>query len=109
MGCLLDTNSSHLFLSETLKAATMMYDEVIWTHGSSLGHIYVVDAKGVTIEYIRHLNITTMKKLAYYVQYAIPRRLKGIHVINTSPVVEIVYNMIKSFLNKEIRNMVKFV
>lgn len=85
----------------------MIYDESIWTHGSSPGNIYVTDATGLTMAHVGRINFVSMKKCMLYVQDAMPIRLKGIHIINTTPVMEIVYNMIKPFIKEELKKLVK--
>lgn len=107
IGRLIDTDPSHFFHNEFINAGIMSHDEFLWTHGSLPGHIHIFDATGTTIEHIGRINLLSIKKSMCYVRDALPIRLKAMHVINTSPIVEIMFNMIKPFLNEEIINLVK--
>ncbi|XP_019697416.1 alpha-tocopherol transfer protein-like [Harpegnathos saltator] len=108
IGCLVDLDPSHFFFNELLNVGLMTHDEFVWTHGSTPGQIFVVDATGITIGHVGRLNIASIKKGLRYLQDAMPIRLKEVHVINTSPVVEIIYNMTKPFLDKELVKLIHF-
>lgn len=107
IGRMLDLDFSHFVFNDTIKTGNMIYDEYVWTHNLTSGHVYIADAAGLTISFVGRLNPVALKKFAYYVQEALPTRLKAVHVINTSAIVDIVYNMTKPFLKQEIQDLVR--
>lgn len=104
---LIDVDPSHFFYKEIANIALMILDEFIWTRGSPTDGIMIVDATGFTIGHIGRFDLVIVQKIACYIQEAMPIRLKAVHVINTSPVIEILYNMIKPFMKKELIKLVK--
>lgn len=104
---LIDTDPSHFYINELFTAALMIYDEILWTHGSKSGCVVVIDTMGIKIGHIRHLNLTLIKKFISYVQDALPIRLKGIHIMNTSLVIKMLWNIVKPFVNDSLINLVK--
>lgn len=107
MGRLLDTNPSHYFFEEGIKSGFMVYEQFLLTEGTTQGHIYIGDATGLTFGHIFRIKPTLLSKLAYYVQEALPIRLKAVHIINTSPLMGIIFNMMKPFIRKEMMKVVK--
>ncbi|XP_014484842.1 PREDICTED: alpha-tocopherol transfer protein-like, partial [Dinoponera quadriceps] len=99
---------SHFFFNEAISTGLMIYEEYLWTRGSMKGMIWVADATGITTGHVGRINLPSLKKLIYYVQDALPIRLKGIHIINTSPIVEVIYNMVKPFISAEFINLTHF-
>ncbi|XP_032686006.1 uncharacterized protein LOC116851075 [Odontomachus brunneus] len=108
MSRLIDMDPSHFFYNESTNAAFMIFDEFLWTCGSVLGNIYVGDATGFTMAHVGRINLALMKKFIYYVENAMPIRLKQIHIINTTPVMEVLYNIIKPFVSEELKNLIHF-
>lgn len=107
VGQLVDTDPSHFFYNEHLAANIMTYDEFIWTHGSTPGIIGVMDGSNMTFGHMGRINIATMKKMTCYVQDALPIRLKALHVINMSPIVQKCFDMIKPCIQEKMMNMVR--
>lgn len=75
--------------------------------GTSQGQIAVLDAAGIKFGHVARMsNPIFVKKIVYYIQEAAPVRLKAIHVLNTMPIVDTLYNMIKPFIKPELINLV---
>lgn len=102
---LLDTNPSHYVYNETMKYFGMVVDYWLYTEGTSVGHIILVDMQGVTLGHAGRLTPMGIKKFLYYLQEALPVRLKGLHFMNTSPVMDIILNMMKPFMKKELMDV----
>ncbi|XP_071570123.1 alpha-tocopherol transfer protein-like [Temnothorax nylanderi] len=49
-----------------------------------------------------------LKKMLYYIQKASPIRLKGIHIINAPPAMELLMNTAKPFMKKEMMDIIHF-
>ncbi|GAB1861594.1 Alpha-tocopherol transfer protein-like [Camponotus japonicus] len=108
MGRFLNFEPSDYNFSSGAKVGIMLMDEFIWTHGSSPGLIYIADATGVSLGHVKCLNLMLIKKFLHYIQDALPVRLKAVHVINISPVVELIYNMFKPFIKTELIDLIYF-
>lgn len=74
--------------------------------GTSQGQVIVIDASGLSFGHLARVNLMSIKKILYYVQEAIPIRLKSIHIFNTVPVVDTLFNMIKPFAKAELLKLV---
>lgn len=107
MGRFLDLEPSHYDFNDAVKAGYMLSDEMIWVHGSSPGLIYITDATGLSLGHLGRINPMSIKKFSYYIQNAFPVRLKMIHIINMSPVAELLFNMFKPFIKAELINLVR--
>lgn len=74
--------------------------------GTSAGQVVILDASGLSLGHIIHINLMIVKKVSYYIQEAIPIRLKAIYIVNTMPIVDTLMNMIKPFLRVELLKLV---
>lgn len=84
----------------------MLGDLHIRDSGTVKGHIMVAEIKGLSMGHLTSMNPIAMKKFATYIQEAAPLRLKGLHHLSVNPVVDIVMNMARPFLKKEIQDLV---
>ncbi|XP_019880041.1 alpha-tocopherol transfer protein-like [Aethina tumida] len=73
--------------------------------GTSNGLIMVADLKGIAFGHVTKLNIITMKKFMYYLQEAMPIRIKGLHFINIVPFMDKILALMKPFMKKELMSM----
>ncbi|XP_050544851.1 alpha-tocopherol transfer protein-like [Daktulosphaira vitifoliae] len=89
-------------LPDFIKALSMVLDMLLMTSGTFNGLIIVYDMKGFTLGHIGRMGIGMMKKYIFYLQEGLQARLKAIHVINTVPIIDIINNMIKPFMKKEL-------
>ncbi|XP_014485937.1 PREDICTED: alpha-tocopherol transfer protein-like, partial [Dinoponera quadriceps] len=102
---LVDPDPSNFFCNEFISAAVMSCDEFSRSHGSPLEYIYIFDATGTTLGHVARLNISIIKKVLDSILDIIIVRMKGIHLIITSSIAEMGYNMIKPFINAELINL----
>lgn len=81
-----------------------MFVSDIWLReeGAVEGHIIVLDLQGLTLGHVARLEIMAIKRLLYYLQEAIPLRLKGLHFINIVPFVDKIISLMKPFMKKEL-------
>ncbi|EZA49211.1 Alpha-tocopherol transfer protein-like protein [Ooceraea biroi] len=107
-GRFIDLDPSHYDFNSAGNIGFMINEEFLWNHSLTPGYIYVADATGLSFGHVGRLNPMQLKKFFSYVQLAFPVRLKAIHVINISPVVEIIYNMVKPFLQEELIQLIHF-
>lgn len=102
---LLKTSPSVYNFNETLKAYTMVADAIFNTMGSSAGDLIVYDMTGTSFGHLPKLNVSGLKNILQYLQEGLPVRLKGVHIINAIPFVDILVNMMTPFMKKELLDM----
>lgn len=80
----------------------MCVDVALWEEGCAEGFQLVIDMDGLHLGHFPKLGIFTLRNFLYYIQEAVPIRLKGVHLINVVPFIDKIVAMIKPFLKKEI-------
>ncbi|XP_063992395.1 alpha-tocopherol transfer protein-like [Diachasmimorpha longicaudata] len=101
-GRLIDLDPSHFTWNDTMKLWNMVTDLWIRESGTMKGHLFVVDITGVTFGHAGRLSPLGFKKYLTFLQDALPVRLKGLHFIHSSPVMEVILSMMKPFMKKEL-------
>lgn len=107
-GKLIDTDPARYDYVSTVKYYQMLIDHELYTKPLSTGHVFVFDMDGVTFGHARKANISAMKKFLAYFQEGMPIRLKGMHYINTSAVMNFVLTIMRPFMKKELLDLVRF-
>ncbi|XP_015124598.1 alpha-tocopherol transfer protein [Diachasma alloeum] len=101
-GRLIDVGPSHFTWNNTMKLWNIVTDLWIRERGTMKGHLFVVDIEGVTFGHAGRLSPLGFKKYFTFLQDALPVRLKGLHFIHSSPVMEVILSMMKPFMKKEL-------
>lgn len=70
------------------------------------GDVYILDASVATPTHFAKFTPTLVKKFLVCVQEAYPVKLKEVHVINISPLVDTIVNFVKPFLKEKIRERI---
>ncbi|XP_015513350.1 uncharacterized protein LOC107219599 [Neodiprion lecontei] len=102
----IDPDPSRYVLADVIKLASMVMELRLYTTGTSSGYVIILDMDGTVFGHVARMNPMVVKKHLYYVQEALPIRLKSVHIINTAPFVEILMNIAKPFMKKELMNMI---
>lgn len=102
-----DTDPSHFIFNDMIKKGLMVHDRDLWVNGTSPGYYFIGDATGVTFGHVARLNLVMIQKFINYIQEGFPERLLAIHIINTSPIVEVIFNMLKPFVKEAILKLVR--
>ncbi|KOB76021.1 Cellular retinaldehyde-binding protein [Operophtera brumata] len=93
---------------DTLKLALMIGDVRLTEEKEGVaGDIYVLDAAILGPSMLTKLSATTIKKFMICVQEAYPIKLKEVHIINTSPIVERFINFQWKYKLQEYREWFK--
>lgn len=104
---LIDYEPTHFVYTDIMKHHCMVVDMLLYREGTAKGHIIIVDMDGVTFAHAGRLNPIAIKNFLYYLQEAVPLRLKGLHFINTNAVMDIILAMMKPFMKKELMEVVR--
>ncbi|XP_011867759.1 PREDICTED: uncharacterized protein LOC105561954 [Vollenhovia emeryi] len=108
-GTLMDSDPSNYDFNNSTKYSTMIMDLYLLMNGiTDSGFSYIVDMGKLSFGHMTRMNPLGMKKSLYFVQEAAPIRLKGMHIINMLPGTELLINMMKPFMKKEMINMMHF-
>jgi len=102
----LDSDPSKFNFNESLKYFFMTCEVQNMINGTSNGQVIIFDATGLSFGHVAQINMMIIKKILFYIQEAIPVRLKAIHILNTMPIMDIIMNMIKPFLKAEMLKLV---
>lgn len=70
------------------------------------GDVYILDASVATPGHFAKFTPAIVKKFLICVQEAYPVKLKEVHVINVSPLVDTITNFVKPFLKEKIRQRI---
>ncbi|XP_076181488.1 alpha-tocopherol transfer protein-like [Ptiloglossa arizonensis] len=70
------------------------------------GDVYILDASVATPSHFAKFTPGIVKKFLVCVQEAYPVKLKEVHVVNVSPLVDTIVNFVKPFLKEKIRNRI---
>ncbi|XP_045770616.1 alpha-tocopherol transfer protein-like [Maniola jurtina] len=94
-------------ITDTFKLALMIGDiRLVEEIVGVAGDIYVLDGAVLGPSLLAKLSPSVIKKFMICVQEAYPVKLKEVHIINTSPVVERFVNFVKPFLKEKIRKRI---
>lgn len=106
-GRLLDSDLSHFVYNDVIKLLNMVIDLWLYTQGTCNGHVILFDMKNVSFGHVGRLSPMGLKKFIYYLQDSLPVRLKGFHFMNASPVIDVILNMMRPFMKKQLMDMVR--
>ena len=70
------------------------------------GDVYILDASIATPHHFSKFTPAIVKKFLVCVQEAYPVKLKEIHVVNVSSLVDTIINFVKPFIKEKIRNRI---
>ncbi|XP_029667877.1 alpha-tocopherol transfer protein-like [Formica exsecta] len=106
-GRLLDSEPSHFVYNDVMKLLNMVIDLWLYTQGTCNGHVILFDMKNISFGHVGRLSPMGLKKFLYYLQEGLPVRLKGFHFMNASPVIDVILNMMRPFMKKQLMDMVR--
>ncbi|XP_063709295.1 uncharacterized protein LOC134837834 [Culicoides brevitarsis] len=97
-----NTDPSKFDLAQCLKLFSMFCDTMLLEEGCMEGHVIILDLTNVTLGHVARLSVIAIKNFLYYLQEALPFRLKGLHFINIVPFVDKIVFLMKPFMKKEL-------
>lgn len=102
----IDTDPNKFNFGEVLKYMFMLIELHFIMRSTDNGLLIIFDVEGISFGHLAQINLMTLKKIVYFLQNAFPVRLKGIHILNSMPVIDIIIGMMKPFTKAELLNMV---
>lgn len=104
-GRLIDFEPSNYVYNDGMKYLNMVIDLWLRDEGTMKGHVILFDTKNVSFGHVGRLSPMGLKKFLYYLQEALPVRLKGLHFMNTTAVMDVILSMMKPFIKKDLMEM----
>ncbi|KYM98124.1 PREDICTED: alpha-tocopherol transfer protein-like [Cyphomyrmex costatus] len=105
-GRLLDNEPSKYVFNDAIKLLFMVMDLCLYTENICDGYVFVCDMKDFSLGHINRLNLIFLKKFFYYLQEGLPIRLKSSHLINISPIIDMLLNMVKPLMKKQLMDTI---
>ncbi|KAL3271402.1 hypothetical protein HHI36_021883 [Cryptolaemus montrouzieri] len=103
----LDKNVDTPNIADLMKLALMVGDIRLEAEQVGVaGDVYILDASVLSAQHFAKITPTIVKKFLVCVQEAYPVKLKEVHVVNATPLVDTVINWVKPFLKEKIRNRI---
>ncbi|XP_014485710.1 PREDICTED: alpha-tocopherol transfer protein-like [Dinoponera quadriceps] len=102
---LIDSDSAQFVYNDAMKLLNMVIDLWLYTEGTCDGHVIIFDMNNVSFGHAGRLSPMGLKKFLYYLQEGLPVRLRGFHFMNASPVIDVILNMMKPFMKKQLMDM----
>ncbi|XP_017781429.1 PREDICTED: alpha-tocopherol transfer protein-like [Nicrophorus vespilloides] len=99
---LIDPNPDNFNFNHMVKTFDMAISLALKKFGTVNGHIIILDLQGITLTHIMKLGVMSIKKYFFFLQEALPFRLKGMHLINGVTFVDKLLALIKPFLKKDL-------
>lgn len=94
---------------DAMKVALMIGDVRLLEESVGIaGDIFILDAAVATPAHLAKFSPSIVKKFLIAVQEAYPVKVKEVHVINVSPIVDTIMNFVKPFLSEKIRSRITF-
>ncbi|KAJ8954256.1 hypothetical protein NQ318_005852 [Aromia moschata] len=99
---IMDSNPDNYSFPLSVRVFDMATMLDLHKNGPSKGMIILVDMKGVMLGHMLKLSVVVMKKFMYYLQEAMPIRLKSMEFFNIVPFMDKILAIMKPFMKKEL-------
>lgn len=103
---LIDSDTTNYVHLQTVRMLVMCIDLWLKEEPGVPGHVILVDMVGMHLGHLAKLKMSVLRNYSYYVQEAVPLRLKNIHFINTVSFVDKLMFLIKPLLKKHIAELI---
>ncbi|EGI59705.1 Alpha-tocopherol transfer protein-like protein, partial [Acromyrmex echinatior] len=104
---LLDSDPSFYDYNNCMKKTMMLFD-IQLLNGTNDGYVFIFDVGKLSFGHVMRMNPLDIKKHLYYLQEAMPIRLKAIHILNATPAMELCMNIAKAFMKNELIDIIHF-
>ncbi|RZB38689.1 CRAL TRIO domain containing protein [Asbolus verrucosus] len=94
-------------IADAMKIALMIGDIRLAAEEVGVaGDVYILDASVASVNHFSKITPTIVKKFLVCVQEAYPVKVKEVHIVNASPIVDTIINWVKPFIKEKIRNRI---
>jgi len=111
---LIDFNSDNIIFEDILSVSSMLSDvNLITSDDPSKNHladgeILIYDLNGLTTKHLSKLGFSLIRGLFRYMIEAHPMRIKQIHLINISSLLDKIIMLIRPFIDSKVMNITHF-
>ncbi|CAH0714068.1 unnamed protein product, partial [Brenthis ino] len=102
---LIDTDTKNFVYMDLARVVIMQIDLLQLEEGTWPGLILLFDLDGVTLGHLAKLDLSTVQQMIYYLQEAMLVKLKGLHFMNATAIMNRLLLIIKPFMKKELIQM----
>nr|XP_023020980.1 alpha-tocopherol transfer protein-like isoform X2 [Leptinotarsa decemlineata] len=94
-------------IADIMKVVLMIGDVRLEAEETGVaGDVYILDASVATPTHFSKINPSMVKKFLVITQEAYPVKLKEVHVVNVSPLVDTIISWVKPFLKEKLKNRI---
>lgn len=105
---LIDNDPSKVIFGDCLKAFCMFNDICLSENYLAEGYIVVFDMKGVRLGHLTRIQLSPLRSFMAYIQEAHPARLKKIHIVHTSTIINQIMMLVKPLIQSEMLSLLQF-
>lgn len=108
---LIDFDPDHIIFEDAVTVFSMVYDMTLITpEEPSLadGEIAIFDLKGITVKHLTKLGFSTLRCYFRYMLESHPMRVKEVHVLNCSSVMDKLMLILRPFLGAKTMKAIHF-
>lgn len=102
------TEPSKYVLDAGIRLLLMTGDAAQVKRGPADGLIILFDMHGVKLTHLTRLSMSSLRKFFFYLQEAMPVRMKAIHVMNSVSFIDKLMAILKPFMNKYLLSLIHF-
>ncbi|XP_014217588.1 alpha-tocopherol transfer protein-like [Copidosoma floridanum] len=102
---LIDYDPDRYVFYDAMKLYNMISELWLLQAGTMPGQVLVTDISGVQMGHALRIPPMAVKKFVYYLQESVPLRIKSLHFLNTSSVMDFILGLIRPFLKKELMDI----
>lgn len=103
-----DTNPSKYHFEIALAMFIRMMSSVEAEGGLCPGYVFIYDIAGITLQHLATVSVSLVKKFLYFVQDGVPVKVKAVHMINVTSIIDKIMFLIKPFIKKALFDMLYF-
>ncbi|KAK7590874.1 hypothetical protein V9T40_002487 [Parthenolecanium corni] len=101
-----DVNPSKFNFEIALSMFTKLMIITVMSEGACPGYAFVFDIKGIVLAHLASVSISLVRRYLYFVQEAIPLKVKAVHVIHVHSLIDKIMMLAKPFLKKELYDLI---
>lgn len=105
---LIDNDPSKVIFSDCLKAFCMFNDICLSEDYLAEGYVVVFDMKGVRLGHLTRIQLSPLRSFMSYIQEAHPARLKKIHIVHTSTIINQIMLLVKPLIKSDMLSLLQF-